>query len=132
VERGALNWSGLILYLNMARIKEPKKVAELAELSKLSVAQVYRALDKLKAANLAFKVEGTYTYQAILVESEEIDQRISVPRGTFGRGQRRREQHLMDRKRRAARILREDQRRLQWKRRKRWIGSPALEQRLLL
>ena len=123
-ERGSLGWPGLLLYMTMVRAKCPLKVSEMMALSKLSQAKVYRALKKLKAAGVAFENGKTHSYRVVELEPEELNARISVPRGKAGRSRRRREKHQLERQRRAIRILQKDVGKYQG--RARWFKSGVL------
>jgi predicted transcriptional regulator len=107
-ERGSLGWPGLLLYINLVRAKQPLKVTEMMALSNLSQAQVYRALNKLKAAGVVYRNSKTYRYRVAAVEPEVLNERISVPRGKAGYSRRRREKHKLERQQRAIRILSKD------------------------
>jgi predicted transcriptional regulator len=120
-ERGSLGWPGLLLYVNLVRAKRHLKAKEMMALSNLSQAQVYRALDKLKEAGMAFEVGKTHTYRVVVAEPEVVDNRISVPRGAAGRSERRKKKHREERQRRAERIIKEDMRK--WQGRDRWFKS---------
>lgn len=97
-EYRALGKTAYHLYWVMMGCSKPERAKKLAALSNLSVGQVYRATKKLRRFNLAEKVLGKEGgYRAIPATRQQLDERVSIPAKTLGKGAHRVRVHEEDR-----------------------------------
>ena len=104
VERGALGKTAFTIYSLMLEIPQFSSTAkELQEASKLSIHQVYGALRRLREFSLVRKIKTRY---AVVPKSQkELDERVSKPAGTYGKGERRIKRHRWERARKAGELF---------------------------
>ncbi len=102
-EDKALGKVARILYEGMLTLVGPARGQRLAELFRLSQAQVYRALKKLARYGLVKRILGKGGgYVAVAVDEQYFGEQVAQVAGTLGNGRRRRELHRRDRSRKAS------------------------------
>jgi predicted transcriptional regulator len=96
MENKALGKTAYSLYKRMVSFQRPMPLLELGKRAKLTVNQLYRALRKLKTFGLVKKVKAK-NYVAIPMTDQMLDEHVSIPAGTYGKGEARRQKHQQER-----------------------------------
>lgn len=94
-ERGALGANGLRIYYHMLNLGQPTSVNELVTLLGLKRTQVVYALGKLEKYKLAFKANGRW--ELMDPNGVDLDDWVSEPAGTLGKGRKRQERFAKER-----------------------------------
>jgi hypothetical protein len=97
-ERGALGKTGIVVYATMLALPMPVSTKAIAETALLTKRQVKHALGPKSWLRMSGLVESTKGgWIAFAADSTQLDERISRPAGTQGKGEKRRQKHVMER-----------------------------------
>ncbi len=108
-ERGALGQGGFRLYCVMLSVDAPMMPSQLAVAAKMRVHQVNYALSKLKSFGLVSRVASGWVARVRTLNQLELD--VSIPSGTYGKGEVRRRRYARERRLFVGRLLLQAQRR---------------------
>lgn len=91
----ALGKTAFLIYRVMCAFVDPQKVKVIAEAAHVSTGSVYCAFRRLKKFGLLYKMRRLYGIVRLTDTSLELH--VSVPAGTYGRGEARRKRHQRER-----------------------------------